>query len=179
MKPHLLLLAAVLIAGCSRSAVKEEEPPNPNEGVKLVQVNVFDTSEVANDTDVNPDQAARSIAQSTVNTLREFYDMRGKLTQNAAPTPDTVTLNGKLVRIHGGSRAARTFAPGSSPTVVTVEGEAYRGDQLLGNFRATAKGRWGFWFGGSSAALADDCVKYLGEVIAEMVANGEYRDNEK
>lgn len=175
-----LLLAVLLFApGCSRTVVQEEPepPPSPNEGVKLVQVNLFDTTEVVGRSDVDPEKVASAIARSMVTMLRE-YGMKGKLTTNATPTPDTVTVTGRLVELDGGNRAARAFAPGAGAARVAVEGEAYRGDKLLGKFSAVSKSGYGFFFGGNSDNLIDNCAVHVGEVVAQMVETGEYYDYE-
>ncbi len=173
----LLTLAAVLafgVGGC-RSAVDRDEPfveppPKPR-----VLVRNFDTSKAkAQGVDASIAYLGHQVPESIRQNL-EWWEFEAVMARDPSPGPGVLIVEGRIVSVNGGSRAARWAAgPFAGSVELAVEVRVVGDDGLVLAAFESAHSNSGGFFGGSTEGHLETLVSWIGAEVAETIAEGSY-----
>ncbi len=149
-------------------AIDHGAPPNFASD-KLVTVQEFRLETDARRYDGPPDWVGVEVAQEIAAQLRRkgvdarAVDERGD--------DGAIRIRGKILRLDGGSKAARNWAPGAGGAWVGISGEALSADgERIGRFSTERRSARG----GSYLRVVEHCVQAVAEDVARMVTSNRY-----
>lgn len=168
-----VLLAAVVAACAAR------KPIAVNQG-RHVQVVEFDTRNarvLSWDDAIEP--LGFEVAQRIANVLRIEHGMDATAVRPHELTADAdLVVTGQVTTIDGGSRGARWVSgwlgTGAGAVYFGVRGAVRRPDgSRVGEFTMEERAKWGA-AGGNTIEMMHECVEWVAQRVARMVATGTY-----
>jgi hypothetical protein len=115
-------------------------------------------------------------AQALAKNLREKGFQADAVPHGAAVPKGVMTVQGKVLRIDGGSRALRyTVSFGAGAAEFGVQGNVVGSvNEAVGQFATSRRAGVGA-FGGDTETLMHRCVESTADDVADMVATGRYK----
>jgi hypothetical protein len=167
-----------LFAACVVAACAARKPIALNQGLH-VQVVEFDTRKarvLSWDDQIEP--LGFETAQRIANALRIEYGIDAIAVRANEPADADLVVTGQVTTIDGGSRGARWAVGwlGTSAGAVYfgVGGSVRRSDgSLVDSFALEERAKWGA-AGGNTIEMMHECVEWVSERVARMVATGDY-----
>lgn len=175
-RPAVLVGPLLMILGSCTNFPEDQEvtvdrgAPRNFATDKLVTIREFRLETEARRYDGPPEWVGVEIAQEIANRLR-----RMGVAARAADEGDEdgeIRIRGRIVRLDGGSKAARNWAPGAGGAWVGISGEAFSASgERIGRFSTERRSARG----GSYLRVVETCVQAVAEDVAKMVASNRYQ----
>lgn len=169
-----ILLAALLISGCTHSAASKQSEAMVRQ--QVIQVREFETTDTAVSGLEHPaDIYGRKVAEMIAQTLTD-EGMKASLIGGDTPPTGTLVVEGRVLAIEGGNRALRWVSGGfgAGAVEVSVEGRAVDANgKTIGEFHAEDSGKGGF-YGGNGDSILDECLETVASDSAMRIINGDY-----
>lgn len=167
--PLLLILGACATFPEYQEVVVDRRAPRNFATDKLVTVQEFWLETEARHYDGPPEWVGVELAQEIANQLRQL----GVSARAADEEGDVgeIRIRGRILRLDGGSKAARAWAPGAGGARVLISGEAFAANgERLGQFSTERRSARG----GSYLRVVELCVEAVARDVARMVTSNRY-----